>query len=163
MKSGNTGKVILAVVLLAGAAFGFFRFFNQKSGVAEETFYYDLSTKKLFSAARESLPPIKGLDNPEEDAVRAVVICPSDKDPNVEANRSIAYLEKYAPELKKNIEEARVGKAEAVSTQTRNNYRFVSIAGEVKWHVASSPEGKRIMTSWHVAGADGNYPTVCSP
>ena len=162
MKSGNSTKILIAVVLLAGAGFGFYRFFNQSDGISEQAFFYDLSEKKLFAAARESLPPIRGLNNTEEDAVRAVVICTSGN-PDDPANRTIAYLEKYTPELKRNIEEARAGTAEAVATRIRNTYRLVARVGEDKWHAASSDEGQKIMTAWHVAGSDGNYPTVCSP
>jgi len=162
MNSANTIKVIVVVLLFAGAGFGFYRFFNKKSGVAEEAYFYDLSEKKLFAAARESLPPIRGLNDAEEDAVRAVVICASG-DPKNSANRTIAYLEKYAPELKQNIEEARTGKSDAMPTKQRNGYRLVSRPGDDKWHPSNTPEGQKIMTSWHVAGTDGQYPTVCSP
>jgi hypothetical protein len=162
MKPGNTIKILITVVLLAGAGFGFYRFFNQPDGVSEKAFFYDLSEKKLFAASRESLPPTRGLNNTEEDAVRAIVICTSGN-PDDPANRTIAYLEKYAPELKQNIEEARTGKAEAMPTKQRNGYRLVSRPGEDKWYPSNTPEGQKIMTSWHVAGADGQYPAVCSP
>ena len=79
------------------------------------------------------------------------------------ANRSVAYLEKYAPELRENIEQARLGKADPMPTKLRNSLRLVARAGEDKWHAANSAEGQKIMTTWNVAGADGNYPVVCSP
>jgi hypothetical protein len=162
MKSGNATKVILAILLLAGAALGFHRFFSQDDGIAEKAFFYDLSEKKLFAASREALPPIKGVNDPTEDGVRAIVICKSGN-PDDPANQKIAYLEKYAPELKQNLEQARLGKAEPMSTKERNPYRLVAREGEDKWHSATSAEGQKIMTSWHVAGADGKYPAVCSP
>ena len=162
MNSGNVIKIIVAVLLLAGAAFGFHRFFSKDDGIAEKAFFYDLSEKKMFTASREALPPIKGVNDPTEDGVRAIVICVSGN-PEDPANQKTAYLEKYAPELKLNIEQARLGKVEPMSTRERNAYRLVARVGEDKWHSATSSEGQKIMTSWHVAGADGKYPAVCSP
>jgi len=162
MKSGNSIKVLIAVVLFAGAGFGFYRSLNKKSDVSEQSFFYDLSEKKLFAASREGLPPIRGLNDTQEDAVRAVVICVSGN-PDDPANRSIAYLEKYAPELKQSIEQARLGKGEPMKTKDRNGFRLVARPGEDKWYAANSPEGQKIMITWNVAGADGKYPVVCSP
>jgi len=160
--TGNSTKALIAVLLFAGAGFGFYRFFNKKPDVSEKNFFYDLSEKKLFAASREALPPITGLNDTEEDAVRAIVICASGN-PDNPANRSIAYLEKYAPELKQSIEQVRLGKAEPMPTKLRNGLRFVARVEEEKWHAANSAEGQKIMTTWNVAGADGNYPAVCSP
>src|SRR5262245_8344375 len=103
MSSGNSIKMLVAVLLFAGAGFGFYRSFSKRPDVSEKSFFYDLSEKKLFAASREALPPIRGLNDTEEDAVRAIVICTSGN-PEDAANRSIAFLEKYAPELKENIE-----------------------------------------------------------
>ena len=160
--SGNSIKILLAVLMLGGAGFGFYRFFSTKPDISEKNYFYDLSEKKLFAASREALPPIRGLNGSEEDAVRAIVICVSGN-PENPADRSIAYLEKYAPELKQNIEQARLGKAEALRTKVRNSYRLVARAEDGKWYAADSPEGQKIMTTWNVAGANGKYPIVCSP
>ena len=162
MSSANSTKVVIAVLLFAGAGVGFYRFFNKKPDISEQNFFYDLSEKKLFAASREALPPIRGLNDTTEDAVRAIVICASGN-PEDSANRSIAYLEKYAPELKQNIEQARLGKAEPLATKVRNGYRLVARAEDTKWFAADSAEGQKIMTIWNVAGADGKYPVVCSP
>ena len=162
MSTANITKILLAIVLLSGAGFVFYRFFRNDSGISEQTFFYDLSEKKLFAASREALPPIRGLAGTVEDAVRAVVICTSGN-PDDPANRSIAYLEKYAPELKQNLEQVRVGKAEPMKSRIRNGYRFVARAGVDKWYAANSPEGEKIMNGWNIAGADGKYPVVCTP
>lgn len=162
MNAANLTKSLLAIALLAGAGLGFYRFFRNDSGIAEQTYFYDLSEKKLFAASREALPPIRGLNGPEEDAVRAVVICTSG-DPDDPANRSIAYLEMYAPELKASLEQVRAGKAEPLPSKVRNGYRFVKRTGDDQWHAANSPEGEKILNAWNVAGADGKYPIVCSP
>jgi hypothetical protein len=162
MGKANTTKLLLAILLFAGAGYGFYRYSRNDSGISEQTYFYDLSEKKLFAASREALPPIRGVNNPEEDAVRAVVIC-SSGNPDDPANRSIAYLEKYAPELKTSLEQVRAGKAEPLPSKVRNGYRFVKRAADDKWHAANSPEGEKILNGWNVAGADGKYPIVCSP
>src|SRR5262245_39883981 len=110
MKS-NSVKVIVAALLFAGAGFGFYRSYHNKSPISEQAYFYDLSEKKLFAVSREELPPIKGLNDDKEDAVRAVVISLSGH-PEDPASHSIAYLEKYAPELKQNLAQIREGKAE---------------------------------------------------
>jgi hypothetical protein len=162
MRASNSAKVLLAVVLLAGAGFGFYRFFRSDTGVSEKTFFYDLSEKKLFAAPRESLPPIRGLNDTQEDAVRAVVICTSGN-PDDPANRKIAYLEKYAPELKHALQEVRAGKAEPLPSKIRNGYRFVKRAEDEEWHAVNSPAGEKILNGWNVAGPDGKQPVVCVP
>ena len=162
MSKATVAKLVLVIVLLAGAAFGFYRHFNAPTGISELNFFYDLSEKKLFTASREALPPIRGLNNEEEDAVRAVVIC-TVGNPDDPANRQIAYLEKYAPELKASLEQVREGKAEPLPSKIRNGYRFVKLADQEKWHAANSPEGTKILNGWNVAGPDGKQPVVCVP
>lgn len=161
MNAQNLLKLTVAVILLGLAAFGFARFFSRDDGVSEKTFFYDLSEKKLFATSREALPPIRGLNNAEEDAVRAVVISrglPEDK-----SNRSIAYLEKYAPELKQNLAEVRAGKAEPLPSAVRNGLRFVKRIEDSEWHRVNTPQGQAILNGWNVAGPDGKFPAVCVP
>lgn len=47
MNKSNILKLVLAVMLLGGAGLMFARFLRQNDGVAEKTFFYDLSEKKL--------------------------------------------------------------------------------------------------------------------
>ena len=155
-------KVALAGALLAGAALMLFRFFTQNDGTSEKTFFYDLSEKKLFALPRETLPPCRGLNNPQAEAVRAVVISISG-DPKDAASRKIAYLEKYAPELKQNLEKARIGQAEPLPRNARDNYRLVKRLADAEWHRVSSAEGEKILAEWNVPGPDGKYPAVCTP
>ena len=159
MNKANVAKLVLVVLLLAGAAYGFYRHFNAPTGISEQTYFYDLSEKKLFGAPRDAVPPIRGLNDATEDAVRAVVIC----FPAKPEERSIAYLEKYAPELKQNLEQVRAGKAEPLSSKVRNGYRFVQRPGDDQWRPANSPAGEQILNGWKVAGSDGRYPVVFSP
>jgi hypothetical protein len=162
MSKANTIKLLIALLLFAGAGYGFYRFYRNDSGISEQAYFYDLSEKKLFAAPREALPPIRGLSDPEEDGVRAVVVCAAGN-PDDSSNRSIAYLEKYAPELKHSLEQVRAGKAEPLPSKVRNAYRFVKRIEDDKWHTANSPEGEKILNGWNVAGPDGKYPIVCSP
>jgi hypothetical protein len=162
MNKSNAFKLLLAVGLLGGAAYLLARFLWQGDGIAEKTYFYDLSEKKLFAGPREALPPIRGLNNPEEDGVRAVVIALND-DPKDKANRKIAYLEKYAPELKQQLEKVRAGQAEPLSSQMRNTMRFVRRVEDVEWHPVSSPEGEKILTEWNVPGPNGKFPPICVP
>jgi hypothetical protein len=161
MNSRNTVKVLVAVVLLGLAGFGFARFFSRDDGVSEKTFYYDLSEKKLFAASREALPPIRGLNDAEEDAVRAVVISRGNADDK--SGRTIAYLEKYAPELKQSLAQVRAGKAEPLPSAVRNGYRFVKRVEDGEWHRVNTPQGQAILNGWNVAGPDGKFPAVCVP
>lgn len=162
MNRSNVFKLVLAVALLGAATFMLVRFLRQGDGLAEETFYYDLSEKKLFAGPREALPPIRGLNNDEEDGVRAVVIALND-DPKDKANRKIVYLEKYAPEFKQQLEKVRAGQAAPLPRNARNASRFVRRVEEVEWHPVISPEGEKIETEWNVPGPDGKFPAVCVP
>ena len=162
MNKSNILKLVLAVMLLGGAGLMFARFLRQNDGVTEKTFFYDLSEKKLFAAAREALPPIRGLNNAEEDAVRAVVIA-TNGNPKDKASRKIAYLEKYAPEYKQQLEKVRAGQAEPLPRGARNGLIFVKRIDDAEWHPISSPEGEKILTEWNTPDSDGKYPAVCAP
>ena len=162
MNRSNILKLGLAVVLLGGATFMFVRFLRQGDGISEQTFFYDLSEKKLFAASREALPPIPGLNNAEEDAVRAVVVS-ANENPKDKSSQKIAYLEKYAPEFKVHLEKVRTGKAEPLARNARNSFRFVKRVEDAEWHTVSSPEGEKILTEWNVPGPDGKFPLVCVP
>ena len=162
MNKANVIKLSLAVLLLAGAGAMFSRFLRQDDGISEKTFFYDLREKKLFAVSRETVPPIRGLNHSDQDAVRAVVISISG-DPKDKAGRKIAYLEKYAPELKQNLEKVRAGQAEPLPRNARDSYRFVKRLKDAEWHPVSSPEGEKILGEWNVPGPDGKYPLVCTP
>lgn len=162
MNRSNIFKVVLAVALLGGAVFILVRFLRQGDGISEQTYFYDLSEKQLFAAPREALPPIRGINNAEEDAVRAVVVS-INGNPKDKAGQKIAYLEKYAPEFKLQIEKARAGQGEPMARSARKNYRFVRRVDDIEWQAVSSPAGEKILTEWNVPGPDGKHPVVCVP
>jgi hypothetical protein len=161
MNSSNAVKIVLAVALTGGAALMLARFFRSSNATVEETFFYDLNEKKLFAASRELLPPIRGLEGNEEGAVRAVVI--SSGNPKNKANQKIAYLEKYAPDLKQHLAKVRAGQAEPLPRGARDSSRFVKRVADAEWHPVNSPEGEKILAEWNVPGPDGKYPAVCTP
>ena len=161
MNNLNALRLPLAIALLAGAVFMFVRYIQHDNGVVEKTFFYDMSEKKLFAASRELLPPIRGLKGNREDAVRAVVI--SSGNPKGKANQKIAYLEKYAPELKLHLEKVREGKAEPLPRGARDSFRFVKRVDDAEWRPVNSPEGEKILGEWNVPGPDGKFPIVCVP
>src|SRR5882762_6767049 len=136
MKRSNALKLALAVGLLGSATFMFTRFLRSENGVSEQTFFYDLSEKKLFATSREALPPIRGLNDAEEDAVRAVVVA-TNGNPKDKASRKIAYLEKYAPEFKQQLEKVRTGQADPLPRNARNSFRFVKRVDDAEWYAVS--------------------------
>jgi hypothetical protein len=162
MNKAQLIKLTLAIALLSAAALLFAKFLRRDSGITENTYFYDISQKKLFSAPRESLPPMRGLDNADEDAVRAVVIAVNGN-PKDKASRKIAYLEKYAPELKDHLAKVRDGKAQALPRGSRDSYRFIKRVDDLEWKPINTPEGEKILGEWNVPGPDGKYPVVCVP
>ena len=158
----------LAVVLLAGAAVQFIRFFAGRGRPDQNAYFFDLSEKKLFVAHRTLAPPIRGINNAELDGVRAVVVSTSDN-PKDEASRRIAYLEKYAPELKQQIEAMQSGQESPGASGSRitrgaaQSFTFVRRLNEDTWHAVNSAEAEKIMTEWQVPGPDGKTPLVCAP
>jgi hypothetical protein len=115
------------------------------------------------SHPRTLVPPIKGINDNVQDAVRAVVIS-LNGNPADQASHKIAYLEKYSPELKQQME---VAQASGASLQMGRNealgHRFVSRVDQPEWHPINSPEAEKILTEWATPGPDGITPVVCSP
>jgi len=132
-------------------------------GVSEKAWYYDESAHRLFVGARGLVPPIRGIDGPELDGVRAVVVAPPGRC-NEAALRRIAYLETSAPELKKVLEEAKAsGRAPTISRGAAQGLRLVRREGDAQWVSLLTPEGEALVGGWAVPGPDGETPAVCSP
>jgi hypothetical protein len=158
----------LAVVLLAGAAFRFSLYLGDRGQADENAYFYDLSERKLFVAPRTLVPPIRGINNNEPDGMRAIVISPSGN-PKDKASQKIAYLEKYAPELKQQFEAMQSGQESGAPAGGRigrgaaQSFIFVRRLNEETWHPVNSPEAEQIMTEWQIPGPDGKTPVVCVP
>jgi hypothetical protein len=160
--------LVLAMALLTGAAFQFVRFFRERSQPDELAYFYDLSERKLFVGPRTSVPPIRGINDDELDGMRAIVVSTSGN-PKDTASQRIAYIEKYAPELKQQIESMQSGQEVAappagrISRGAAQSFTFVRRMNEETWHPVNSAEAEKIMTEWQVPGPDGKTPLVCSP
>ena len=159
---------VLAVVLLAGAAFRFSHYLGERGHADENAYFYDLSERKLFVAPRTLVPPIRGINNDESDGMRAIVISTSGK-PKDKASQRIAYLEQYAPELKQQFEamqsgqESRAPSGSRISRGAGQSIIFVRRLSEETWYPVNSPEAEKIMTECQVPGPDGKTPVVCAP
>ncbi len=106
--------LVLALLSVAGVL-GFGYWHNQTVDSTEKVYFYDLGQQQLFGAARSSVPPIAGLDGRVDGAVRAIVITPTGN-PREKKQVSIAYLEKYTPEMKALFESLRQTEAAGKST-----------------------------------------------
>src|SRR6266853_2865656 len=103
-----TGKLVIAIVLLALAVFFFVKFSPSHESQDDQAYFYDLKEQKLFVAPRSSIPPIPGIKTKDLIGVRAVVIS-TNGNPKDKTSRKIAYLERYAPELKRVLEAVQAG------------------------------------------------------
>jgi len=166
--TGDVVKVLTSCVLLGIAGLFAYSHFQRENASGASDYFYDLSERKLFVAPRSSIPPIEGLNKGQFDGVRAVLISTngnySDK-----KTRGIAYLEKYSPEFKQQIQEVQKAGAAAGSLELRigrgqaADHVFVRRVGEDKWYTRASPEGQQIMTEWQVEGRDSQMPVLYVP
>ena len=125
MKKTNAFKLTFAIAGLAAAGVILYGHFSGGDAYPENAFFYDLSEKELFEAPRTLIPPIKGINDDEEDGVSAVVISVTG-DPKDKSSRKIAYLEKYSPELKRDLEQAqRTGEASQIGRAQAQLLRLV--------------------------------------
>ncbi len=165
----NKQITMLAVAgsLLAIAIYRFVQFSRSQADGDALAYFYDVSERKLFTAARTLVPPTRGLNDAELDAMRAIVVSTSGK-ANDKAHFKIAYLEKYAPELKAQVEAMQRGasppaREEHISRTAGQSLTFVRRVEEPTWHPVNSPEAGKIMTEWQKPGPEGKIPVVCSP
>lgn len=128
-----------------------------------DTFFFDVSAGRLFTAPGGSVPPIRGVDGPEEDAFRAVVVSVSGN-PADKASWRVAYLERYSPELKQQIEASQAGgPPSAMGRGGASAHRWVRRTNEVEWVSLGSEAGERIVSEWMAAGVNGATPAICTP
>ncbi|MCI0540596.1 MAG: hypothetical protein L0Z50_35800 [Verrucomicrobiales bacterium] len=157
VKLGAAGVMLLLAGLLL------WRFMRDESGVSEKAFFYDVSKLELFVGPRTAVPPIKGIDGPDHDGVRAVVISTNGV-PEDKSSWTIAYLEMYSPELKRQMEDAqKTGTSPQMGRAFAQSHRFVRRLTDSEWSSMSSPEGERIVTEWAQPGKNGILPVVCAP
>ncbi len=163
MTRATAVKLLVIGVLLAVAGLQVWRWVRAERGVSEKAFFYDLSEQKLFAGPRDAVPPIRGVNDAQVDAVRAVVISTT-ANPQDKRSRQIAYLEMYSPELKQQMEAAQAaGTSPAMGRAVAQEHRFVRRLEDTQWFSLNSPEGERIVTQWATPGTNGITPVVCAP
>ncbi|HNQ87743.1 MAG TPA: hypothetical protein PKM73_03810 [Verrucomicrobiota bacterium] len=163
MIAPNTSKRLLAIALLVLAGLLGWRAVRQRSGPSEQAFFYDQSRQQLFKAPRTAIPPIRGVDGPEEDAARAVVISTTGK-PGDKSSWTVAYLEQYSPELKRQMEAAQAQGTSPIMGRTEaQQHRFVRRLTDREWFALNTPEAEVILTGWAAPGPNGITPVVCTP
>ncbi len=156
-------QLLLALGLLAGAFAVFVELRPAPENANRQAFFYDESEQKLFVAPGDSIPPIHGLHSPEMVSMRAIVIS-ANGDPKDKAARKVAYLEKYSPQLKQQLEEMQAGnRAAAPPREARQSQILVRRLSDTAWYPVNSTEGESITTEWQVTGPDGRTPVVCPP
>jgi hypothetical protein len=156
-------KLVLVVFLLGLAGVLFWKLSPAGDPRDDQTYFYDLKEQKLFVAKRSLIPPIPGVKGAEGAAVRAIVIS-TNGNPKDPAGRKIAYLEKYAPELKRVLEAVQAGKVTDVPPrEARQAMIYVKRPVDAEWVAVNTPEGEKVMSEWSAPGPDGRLPMVCSP
>ena len=162
----SLAKLIATIVLLlAAAAMVVSSLLSHRGDSDGKVYFYDLSQQKLFAAPRSSVPPIRGIDNEEQDGVRAIVISESGN-PADRKHRRIAYLEKYTPQLKaqfETIQKEGAGGATSLRREEVPGSTLVRRLTDREWYPMNSAEGEKIVAEWNVPGPNGTYPAVCVP
>ena len=158
------GAVVLAVAAIWFVA-GRYGHFRQAGEAGARVWFYDPQKQQLYPAARDTIPP-------DGRAVRAVVVAYRGEE-NAPAKRRVAYLESYGQPLKNALERVKAarasGKAPKEPSPSRASEFFrtnnlVRLVNEADWHVAGSPQGRRVVAEWRTWRApDGREPVVCLP
>ena len=151
--------------LLFGLAILFFVLFSSPEREALE-YFYDESERKLFTTPIGSIPPIKGINDDQFDGVRAIVIAPKGRCGD-ESVRRIAYLEKWSPRLKQQIEAAEWAKAagrpppKLLNRYEKKLNQFVrrpdAPPDAPQWYNMRTPEAAKIMA------VQGKIHDICTP
>ena len=172
LSEGKTPQEAVAASLkrLEGAfalAILFFVLFSSPESEALQ-YFYDESEQKLFTAPVDSIPPIKGINDDQLDGVRAIVIAPKGQCGD-ESARRIAYLEKWSPQLKQQMEAAARAKADGlarpniVDRSQRKFHRFVRREDSPQWHSFNTDEAAKIIAALRTKDAQGRIPEPCTP
>lgn len=161
-------KLVLSLLLLASAGALYFKLKPARENENGDAYFYDVREQKLFVAPRGSIPPIAGIKGAPGDGVRAIVVSPTG-DPADKKHQTIAYLEKYSPEIKELFEEVRQARAAGRSEEGRIDRKAVAAntlvrrLSDTNWQSLTSEEGRTIANEWNTPGPNGQAPVVCSP
>ena len=151
MRTEEKKKLGLAGALFALAA----TIIALRSGkdTVPQSWFYDESAEVLFAGPLNAIPPITGIDGPEEDGVRAVVVAPAGQCGKEDARES-AYLEKFSPLLKRQMEATERAKAtgevvpELLDRSSATAHRFVRRLGDAEWASLRTQLGLEIVETW---------------
>ncbi|MCB1125272.1 MAG: hypothetical protein KDM81_02165 [Verrucomicrobiae bacterium] len=163
MPKNDLVKAISVVVLLVLAGLLTWRSFFGAATPGETAFFYDVSAGRLFAGPATAVPPIAGIDGGEPDGMRAMVVSTTGK-PEDRDSWQVVYLERYSPELKRQMEEAQAtGGSPSIGRGAAQAHRFIRRLDESAWHPMNSPEAETILGAWLTAGPGGGPATVCTP
>lgn len=159
-------KAVVAVFLLAAAGL-VAMFFLRSRSTGDLAYYYDQSEQKLYVAKAAQIPPLSGVGGDSGDGVVAVVyVCGQ----GGKADRKIAYLMTYSPELAEAMKQAEASiRGEGSYPEPLNDRAWVSrntlvrAPEDAEWHPMGSPEGQAVLAILSAKCDDGSYPRVCSP
>jgi hypothetical protein len=168
-------KLSVSVVLATLAVWFVFNRGNALRKVGEEgprVWFYDQSEKRLYAVPAGTIPPHKGTGGKSGDGVRAVVVTfPGRRGPAAE--RRVAYLESYSPQLKDLLERICAARAAGERYQgsipSRDSDYFqtnslVKRVGNAAWYPTGSAEAQRIVSEWRSwRRPEGLAPVVCIP
>ncbi len=132
-------------------------------------YFYDLSERELFTAPKDAVPPIRGVNDEIEDGVRAVVIA-LDGNPRTRDRSAlkVAYLETNSPELKLMFTQRRDvmeqgGQGMAFDRNFVRAHTLVRAPDGDEWFSIMSDEGADIVAVIAEPGPDGKVPVICIP
>ncbi len=161
------GAATLAALSLV-VAFNKVRHFHRQGEAGARVWFYDQLAHRLYPAPRDRIPP----DGSDDSKVRAVVIGFQGMGSDMRQLK-IAYLEKYAPDLKALLERAEAAhtarkpfteKIPSNASDEFKNHAFVKAPDEADWHKLGSAEARGAMSAWRDwRGPAGQMPFVSVP
>lgn len=155
-------RLIGAAVAAAAALALLYRTWSSDTG-GPRGFFYDLSAGRLFEGPIDAIPPVAGVDGPDADGYRAVIVSVSGK-PEERSSWRVAYIERYSPELQRQMEQARQGgPSPTIPRSEAQAHRWVRRTNDTEWVPIGSEAGVQIVTGWAQPGPDGITPVVCTP
>ncbi len=166
-KVAAAGALLLAAVVMAGARWRG-TFGGSEEGV--RAYFYDLSERRLYAAARWTLPPDDGVGGEKGDGVRAVVVAPR---AGGKSGQRIAYLETYTCELRARLFEVQGAKERGRGAGVKGpsgddpyvrRNTLVRRENEAAWYDLTTPEARRILVEWQEwRDAEGRMLRVVTP
>jgi len=137
---------------------------KEKITDTDKAWFYDLNTKKLFTADKMSFPPVNAPSGPLPDGRPAGVLAhvlTFDLTGKDKSQQFIGYLEKLTDKGKQEWQDAL-----ANGTLAKMNWaagRLIKKVEDEKWLKADSPEGIKIRTQAYKPNEKGHTPNYVNP